>query len=102
MITLEQSLPTHGGRRSARCEYRTYPEVKQAVSRAAARVGMDETAFVMNAAYEAARKVELSEQQTAIPLAHQKAFLDALEAPAVVLTGLAAMATEDVCSSDND
>lgn len=102
MISVEKGLPGEGGRRSARCEYRTYPEVKQAISRAAARVGVDETTFVMNAAYRAAREVEMAEQQTVIPPEYQKAFLEALDAPATVLTGLAAMAAEDDRSAEDE
>lgn len=101
MIAVEHVLPNRGSKRTARCEYRTFPEVKEAIANAAALVGLDETTFAMSAAYKAARKVEECEHQTLIPLNHQEAFLKALEAPAKKLSGLAAMAAEDLFSAED-
>lgn len=95
MITVAQELPGTSARRTARCEYRTTPEIKQAIAQAAARVGMDESAFALSAILAAVREVERAEQQTLIAPEHREAFLAALDAPATVLPGLAAMAEED-------
>ena len=41
--------------RTARMEQRTKPHVKKTIQRAAALLGVDETAFLTNSAYERAR-----------------------------------------------
>ena len=74
--------------RSARMEQRTKPHVKQEIQRAAALMGIDETAFVTGAAYERARSTILDHERTALTSEDRSFFLAALDAPAKPTEGL--------------
>ena len=68
--------------RSARMEQRTKPHVKDTIQRAAALLGVDETAFVTNSAYERARTVIDDHERTLVAGEDRAVFLAALESPA--------------------
>ena len=68
--------------RSARMEQRTKPHVKAEIQRAAALLGVDETAFVTSAAYERARSTINDHESTVLTNEDRAVFLAALDAPA--------------------
>lgn len=68
--------------RTARMEQRTKPHVKAEIRRAAALLGVDETAFVTNAAYERARSTIKDHERTVLTEEDRAVFLAALEIPA--------------------
>lgn len=69
-------------RRTARMNFRTQPRVKEAIQRAAAISGVDDSVFAMNAAYRAALDTIEAHERTVLTRADRKAFLDALDEPA--------------------
>ncbi len=81
-------LPFHDATRaldepkSARMEQRTKPHVKAAIQKAAALMGIDETAFVTGAAYERALEAIAAHERTVLSAEDRDVFLAALEAPA--------------------
>jgi uncharacterized protein (DUF1778 family) len=68
--------------KSARMEQRTKPHVKAAIQKAAALMGVDETAFVTNAAYERALEAIAAHERTVLTPEDRDVFFAALEAPA--------------------
>ncbi|GAB4526669.1 MAG: hypothetical protein Kow00133_15510 [Amphiplicatus sp.] len=68
--------------KTARMEQRTKPHVKATIQQAAALLGVDETAFVTNAAYERARAAIADHERTLLSPADRDVFLAALDAPA--------------------
>lgn len=68
--------------KSARMEQRTKPHVKKTIEQAASFMGIDATAFVMNAAYERARETIAEHERTALIAEDRDVFLAALENPA--------------------
>ena len=66
---------------SARMEQRTKPHVKAAIQKAAALMGIDETAFVTNAAYERAQETILAHERTILSAEDRDVFFAALETP---------------------
>ncbi len=68
--------------KSARMEQRTKPHVKAAIQKAAALMGVDETAFVTAAAYERALESIAAHERTVLSAQDRDVFLAALEAPA--------------------
>lgn len=68
--------------KSARMEQRTKPHVKKTIEQAASLMGIDATAFVMNAAYERAQKTIAEHERTALRAEDRDVFLAALENPA--------------------
>ena len=68
--------------RNARMEQRTKPHVKAEIQRAAALLGVDETAFVISAAYARARSTIDDHERTALTNQDRAVFLAALDAPA--------------------
>ncbi len=72
---------TKEDRATERMHFRTKPHVKQAIQRAAAISGVDETAFAMNAAYVSAlATIEAHERTLLQPIDHD-AFFGALDNP---------------------
>lgn len=68
--------------KTARMEQRTKPHVKAQIQAAAALLGVDETAFVTNAAYAAARRVAEDHERTVLTAEDRDTFLAALDADA--------------------
>ena len=68
--------------RSARMEQRMKPQVKKTIQRAAALLGVDETAFVTNSAYERARAAIEDHERTLVAGEDRAVFFAALEKPA--------------------
>lgn len=68
--------------RTARMEQRTKPHVKTTIQRAAALLGVDETAFVTNSAYERARSTIDEHEKTVLAAEDRALFFAAMETPA--------------------
>lgn len=72
---------TKDDRATERMHFRTKPHVKQAIQRAAAISGVDETAFAMNAAYASALATIEAHERTLLQSIDHEAFFDALDNP---------------------
>ncbi|MEE9209480.1 MAG: DUF1778 domain-containing protein [Kiloniellales bacterium] len=82
--------------KSARMEQRTKPHVKAAIRKAAALMGVDETAFVTNAAYGRALETIKAHERTVLSAEDRDVFFAALEAPAAPTEALVeALRTHD-------
>lgn len=68
--------------KSTRMEQRTKPHVKREIQAAAALLGIDETAFVTDAAYAKARAVIRDHERTRLTGEDRDVLLAALDAPA--------------------
>jgi len=66
----------------ARMNFRTKPHIKQAIQRAAAWSGIDDSAFVINAAYKAALETIESHERMVVSQRDFNRILDAIENPA--------------------
>jgi uncharacterized protein (DUF1778 family) len=81
MSTVKNTIQVKEDRATERMNFRTKPHVKQAIQRAAAISGVDETAFAMNAAYASAlATIEAHERTLLQPIDHE-AFFNALDNP---------------------
>ena len=67
--------------KSARMEQRTKPHVKRGIQVAAALLGVDETAFVTNAAYAQACAVIQDHERTRLTAEDRDVLLAALDTP---------------------
>lgn len=67
--------------RTARMEQRTKPSVKAQIQRAAALLGVDETAFVTSAALERARSTIADHERTVLSAEDRALVLAAFDAP---------------------
>lgn len=74
--------------RSERMNFRTKPHVKAAIKRAAALVGLDDSAFAMSAAYSAALETIAAHEHTWLTPADHAVFFDALDNPRPPTDGL--------------
>ena len=77
-------------RSSERMNFRTKPRIKQAIQRAAALSGVDDSVFTMNAAYQAATQTIAAHERTTLqPIDHEAFFavLDNPPAPTAKLKG---------------
>ena len=76
------STTRHTGEKSTeRMNFRTKPRIKQTIQRAAALSGMDDSAFTLNAAYQAALATINSHERTALAPVDHAAFFAALDHP---------------------
>lgn len=70
-------------RNEVRMNFRTKPRIKAAIQQAAALSGMDDSAFTLNAAYQAAQATIAAHERTLLQPVDHAAFFAALEqAPA--------------------
>ena len=65
----------------ARMQFRTKPRVKEAIQRAAALAGVDDSAFMISAAYERALATIAAHERTLLEPADHAAFFAALDTP---------------------
>jgi len=68
-------------RASERMNFRTKPHIKQAIQRAAALSGVDDSVFTMNAAYQSALETIAAHERTVLEPIDHAAFFDALDTP---------------------
>lgn len=66
-------------RASERMGFRTKPHIKQAIQRAAALSGVDDSVFTMNAAYQSALAIITAHDRTHLQPSDHAAFFDALD-----------------------
>ncbi len=74
----------------ARMQFRTKPRVKEAIQRAAALAGVDDSAFMISAAYERALATIAAHERTLLEPADHIAFFAALDNPGEPATALQA------------
>jgi uncharacterized protein (DUF1778 family) len=67
----------------ARMNFRTKPRIKDAIQRAAALSGMDDSAFTINAAYKSALETIAAHEATSLKSSDHAAFFEALDNPAM-------------------
>ena len=82
MLNFNDDAVTIDEPKTARMEQRTKPHVKAQIQRAAALLGIDETAFVTSVALERARATIADHERTVLSAADRDAVLAALETPA--------------------
>jgi len=83
MAVSSQSEPRGSEERSlVRMNFRTKPRIKATIQRAAALAGLDDSAFTMQAAYQAARAVINAHERTELQGLDHAAFFAALDQPA--------------------
>ncbi len=68
-------------RSSERMNFRTKPRIKQAIQRAAALSGVDDSVFTMNAAYKSAMETIAAHERTMLQPVDHEAFFAALDNP---------------------
>jgi uncharacterized protein (DUF1778 family) len=61
--------------------FRTKPRIKEAIQRAAALSGVDDSVFTMNAAYKSAMETIAAHERTALQPVDHDAFFAALDNP---------------------
>lgn len=66
---------------NARMNFRTKPRIKDAIHRAAALSGMDDSAFTINAAYKSAIETIAAHEKTLLNADDHAAFFAALDNP---------------------
>lgn len=81
-------------KKSVRKEQRVKPSVSAAIARAAAAVGMDESVFIVSAAYEKAVAIEASQFSTTLNPEFFDAFAKAVNTPGKRVEGLAKAAAD--------
>ncbi|KND16661.1 hypothetical protein ADZ37_21665 [Pannonibacter phragmitetus] len=69
------------GRASERMNFRTKPHIKQAIQRAAALSGVDDSVFTMSAAYQSALATIAAHERTMLEPVDHAAFFEALDMP---------------------
>lgn len=65
----------------ARMQFRTKPRVKEAIQRAAALAGVDDSAFMISAAYSSALATIAAHEETRLRAEDHQAFFAALDHP---------------------
>lgn len=68
-------------RSSERMNFRAKPRIKQAIQRAAALSGMDDSTFTMNAAYRSAMETIAAHERTTLQSVDHAALFAALDVP---------------------
>jgi len=81
MLAFEDVVGGIEERSSERMNFRTKPRIKQAIQRAAALSGVDDSVFTMNAAYQSALATIAAHERTALQAVDHDAFFAALDNP---------------------
>lgn len=81
MPAFEDLTSSVNERSTERMNFRTKPHIKQAIQQAAAWCGVDDSAFVMSAAYKAALETIHTHERTILSRKDYAAILDALDNP---------------------
>lgn len=68
-------------RSTERMSFRTKPRIKDAIQKAAALSGLDDSVFTMNAAYRAAMETISTHERTTLSAVDHEAFFTALDRP---------------------
>lgn len=90
-VAISESEPFGSEERAlVRMNFRTKPRIKATIQRAAALAGLDDSAFTMQAAYQAARAVISAHERTELQAIDHAAFFAALDQPAPATPALTA------------
>jgi uncharacterized protein (DUF1778 family) len=81
MLAFHDKIAEVEERSSERMNFRTKPRIKQAIQRAAALSGVDDSVFTMNAAYQAAGETIAAHERTVLQPVDHQAFFAALDNP---------------------
>ena len=81
MLSFQDKIAEVDEQSSARMNFRTKPRIKQAIQRAAALSGVDDSVFTMNAAYRAATETIAAHERTFLQPVDHQAFFAALDNP---------------------
>jgi uncharacterized protein (DUF1778 family) len=81
MSAFEDSIGTTDEPSSERMNFRIKPRIKQAIQRAAALSGMDDSVFTMNAAYRSALETISAHERTVLQPVDHATFFSALDRP---------------------
>ncbi|MBB4860572.1 uncharacterized protein (DUF1778 family) [Novosphingobium chloroacetimidivorans] len=81
MLGFEDQVGAIAERSSERMHFRTKPRIKQAIQRAAALAGVDDSVFTMNAAYRSAMETIAAHERTSLQPVDHEAFFAALDVP---------------------
>ena len=81
MHSIVDTIRHMGEKSTERMNFRTKPRIKQTIQRAAALSGMDDSAFTINAAYQAALATINSHERTTLAPVDHAAFFAALDNP---------------------
>ena len=81
MLAAHDQVSEVGERSSERMNFRTKPRIKDAIQRAAALSGVDDSVFTMNAAYQAALDTIAAHERTVLQPVDHAAFFAALDTP---------------------
>jgi len=101
MLGVQDKIDDIEERNSERMNFRTKPRIKQAIQRAAALSGVDDSAFTINAAYRSAIETIAAHERTLLqPMDHETFFaaLDNPPAPTAKLRTAFARHTETIAS----
>lgn len=79
MLSFQDTAGAVDERSSERMNFRTKPHIKQAIQRAAALAGVDDTVFTMNAAYRSALETIAAHERTILQPVDHEAFFAALD-----------------------
>lgn len=83
MHAVTDIAPQSEERKEVRMNFRTQPRIKAVIQKAAALSGMDDSAFTLNAAYQAAQATIAAHEHTLLQPVDHAVFFAALEqAPA--------------------
>jgi uncharacterized protein (DUF1778 family) len=74
-------MPQPEERSTERMNFRTKPRIKQAIQRAAALTGVDDSVFTMNAAYRSAMETIAAHERTVLRPVDHAALFAALDDP---------------------
>lgn len=81
MLSFQNEAAAGEERSSERMNFRTKPRIKQAIQRAAALSGVDDSAFAMSAAYKSALETIAMHERTVLQPVDHEAFFAALDNP---------------------
>ena len=79
MLSFVDEVDAVDERSSARMNFRTKPRIKQAIQRAAALAGVDDSVFTMNAAYRSAMETIAAHERTVLQPVDYQTFFAALD-----------------------
>ena len=81
MLAFDDKVSEVDERSSERMNFRTKPRIKQAIQRAAALSGVDDSVFTINAAYRSAMETIAAHERTMLQPVDHEAFFTALDNP---------------------
>lgn len=81
MLGFEDQVGAIDERSSERMNFRTKPRIKQAIQRAAALAGVDDSVFTMNAAYRSAMETIAAHERTMLHPIDHAALFAAIDSP---------------------